>query len=595
MQLRFRRALSALMAVVLLTSAPALALGFIFGEDAQTPVASSIEDDGMLRVYLLSLGDPASLGMTLAGSYTVEGDRGFRFDRDTQIVLAVDGENILLSVGGLTIDMGPSMTLTRQAVTDGGENGIYIHESARDALFEGDLSVSVSDGGLRCILTIHIEDYLKGVVAYEMSDSFPLEALKAQAVAARTYAMGRKWVSAARDYDVVDTTQDQVYRGLEAEYTNVIAAVEATRGVVGTYNGGFAMCYYTASNGGQTALATDIWGGSGDYGYLAMVDDPYDLENPSSLVNSISFQADVSDNATLRGMLEEALAALDLPYEDVELESVVSIEPVEPKFEGSYMYTQLRFTLSISAQLNGWYAQEGDDYAPLFENGSAFSEEMLASAYGLSLARRGRLALPFVYQDGRVTLPDPVTVDLSVYDQIKDGLSLGLNGGDYELVSATQEEDGSFTISMRRFGHGVGMSQRGAQWMAGEYGMTYTEILNFYYPGMTLEVIEWPEVELTALEELPESIGFARARPTPTPTPAPLPALEEGEYYAAVMLESRSSSLNVREEPSTSARIVSALGYGQRVIVSSDAGDGWVRIRTAEVEGYVRLEYLEAE
>ncbi len=595
MQLRFRRALSALMAVVLLTSAPALALGFIFGEDAQTPVASSIEDDGMLRVYLLSLGDPASLGMTLAGSYTVEGDRGFRFDRDTQIVLAVDGENILLSVGGLTIDMGPSMTLTRQAVTDGGENGIYIHESARDALFEGDLSVSVSDGGLRCILTIHIEDYLKDVVAYEMSDSFPLEALKAQAVAARTYAMGRKWVSAARDYDVVDTTQDQVYRGLEAEYTNVIAAVEATRGVVGTYNGGFAMCYYTASNGGQTALATDIWGGSGDYGYLAMVDDPYDLENPSSLVNSISFQADVSDNATLRGMLEEALAAMDLPYEDVELESVVSIEPVEPKFEGSYMYTQLRFTLSISAQLNGWYAQEGDDYAPLFENGSAFSEEMLASAYGLSLARRGQLALPFVYQDGRVTLPDPVTVDLSVYDQIKDGLSLGLNGGDYELVSATQEEDGSFTISMRRFGHGVGMSQRGAQWMAGEYGMTYTEILNFYYPGMTLEVIEWPEVELTALEELPESIGFARARPTPTPTPAPLPALEEGEYYAAVMLESRSSSLNVREEPSTSARIVSALGYGQRVIVSSDAGDGWVRIRTAEVEGYVRLEYLEAE
>ena len=595
MQLRFRRALSALMAVVLLTSAPALALGFIFGEDAQTPVASSIEDDGMLRVYLLSLGDPASLGMTLAGSYTVEGDRGFRFDRDTQIVLAVDGENILLSVGGLTIDMGPSLTLTRQAVTDGGENGIYIHESARDALFEGDLSVSVSDGGLRCILTIHIEDYLKGVVAYEMSDSFPLEALKAQAVAARTYAMGRKWVSAARDYDVVDTTQDQVYRGLEAEYTNVIAAVEATRGVVGTYNGGFAMCYYTASNGGQTALATDIWGGSGDYGYLAMVDDPYDLENPSSLVNSISFQADVSDNATLRGMLEEALAAMDLPYEDVELESVVSIEPVEPKFEGSYMYTQLRFTLSISAQLNGWYAQEGDDYAPLFENGSAFSEEMLASAYGLSLARRGQLALPFVYQDGRVTLPDPVTVDLSVYDQIKDGLSLGLNGGDYELVSATQEEDGSFTISMRRFGHGVGMSQRGAQWMAGEYGMTYTEILNFYYPGMTLEVIEWPEVELTALEELPESIGFARARPTPTPTPAPLPALEEGEYYAAVMLESRSSSLNVREEPSTSARIVSALGYGQRVIVSSDAGDGWVRIRTAEVEGYVRLEYLEAE
>ena len=595
MQLRFRRALCALLALLLLASSPALALGFIFGDGTDAPAASSIEDDGMLRVYLKSLGDPASLGMTLAGSYTVEGDRGFRFERDTAIVLAADGESVLLSVGGLTIDMGPSLTLTRQAVSDGGENGIYIHESEKDALFEGDLSVSVQDGGLRCILTIHIEDYLKGVVAYEMSDSFPLEALKAQAVAARTYAMGRKWVSATRDYDVVDTTQDQVYKGLDADYTNVIAAVEATRGVVGTYNGGFAMCYYTASNGGQTALATDIWGGEGDYGYLAMVDDPYDLENPSSLVNSVTFAGDLSDNATLKAMLEEGLAALNLPYEDVALESVVSIEAVDPKFEGSYMYTKLRFTLSVSAMLEGWYAQEGDAYAPLFPDGSEFSEEMRASATGLALARRGSLGLPYVYREGRAVLPETVTVDLSVYDQIKDGLSLGLNGGDYELVSVTQEEDGRFTISMRRFGHGVGMSQRGAQWMAGEYGMDYIEILNFYYPGMTLETIDWPEVELTPLEDLPESIGSARPRPTPTPTPAPLPPLEEGEYYATVELETRSSSLNVREQPSTSARIVAALDYGQRVIVCEDAGDGWVRIRTAELEGYVKLEYLKAE
>ena len=595
MQLHFRRVLCALMALMLLTCAPASALGFIFGGGTNAPAPSAIEDDGMLRVYLKSLGDPASLGMTLAGSYTVEGDRGFRFERDTAIVLAADGESVLLSVGGLTIDMGPSLTLTRQAVTDGGENGIYIHESEKDALFEGDLSVSVQDGGLRCILTIHIEDYLKGVVAYEMSDSFPLEALKAQAVAARTYAMGRKWVSATRDYDVVDTTQDQVYKGLDADYTNVIAAVEATRGVVGTYNGGFAMCYYTASNGGQTALATDIWGGEGDYGYLAMVDDPYDLENPSSLVNSVTFAGDLSDNATLKAMLEEGLAALNLPYEDVALESVASIEAVDPKFEGSYMYTKLRFTLSVSAMLEGWYAQEGDAYAPLFPDGSEFSEEMRASATGLALARRGSLGLPYVYREGRAVLPETVTVDLSVYDQIKDGLSLGLNGGDYELVSATREEDGRFTISMRRFGHGVGMSQRGAQWMAGEYGMDYIEILNFYYPGMTLETIDWPEVELTPLEDLPESIGSARPRPTPTPTPAPLPPLEEGEYYATVELETRSSSLNVREQPSTSARIVAALDYGQRVIVCEDAGDGWVRIRTAELEGYVKLEYLKAE
>ena len=73
MQLHFRRAVSALLALALLASSPALALGFIFGGEADAPAASAIEDDGMLRVYLKSLGDPASLGMTLAGSYTVEG------------------------------------------------------------------------------------------------------------------------------------------------------------------------------------------------------------------------------------------------------------------------------------------------------------------------------------------------------------------------------------------------------------------------------------------------------------------------------------------------------------------------------------------
>ena len=130
-----------------------------------------------------------------------------------------------------------------------------------------------------------IRDSLYGVVAYEMSDSFPIEALKAQAVAARTYAMQRKYASGGRDYDVVDTTADQVFYGYDAEYQNVIAAVDGTRGVVGTYNGTFAGCYYTASNGGQIATPNDIWGGDGDYGYIERKDDPYDLENPYSPVS----------------------------------------------------------------------------------------------------------------------------------------------------------------------------------------------------------------------------------------------------------------------------------------------------------------------
>ena len=259
--------LAAFLGASLLTTPASASFWFWDDEEEESagPAESDLQDDGMLRVGLVSLGNPGSLSLTLAGSYTVGHNSGFRFDRHTEIYLTAEDDHILLTVGGLTLNMGGSFTLTRQAA-EGDDNGIYIAESEKNTLYCGDLNLSVREGGLFPVLTIQIEDYLYGVVAYEMSDSFPLEALKAQAVAARTYAMGRKWVSAAKDYDVVDTAGDQVYKGYDAEYANVIRAVDETRGIVCTYKGGFATCYYTASNGGQTALPTDIWSGGGDYG-----------------------------------------------------------------------------------------------------------------------------------------------------------------------------------------------------------------------------------------------------------------------------------------------------------------------------------------
>ena len=100
--------------------------------------------------------------------------------------------------------------------------------------------------------TLSVEDYLLGVVPYEMSNSFPLEALKAQAVCARTYALSH--VRGDPYYDLEDTTNDQVFRGVNLTYGNAIQAVRDTAGVVGTYKGELASCYYSASNGGQTEL-----------------------------------------------------------------------------------------------------------------------------------------------------------------------------------------------------------------------------------------------------------------------------------------------------------------------------------------------------
>ncbi len=607
---RWMRCVSALMAAVMLLGACANAevLEWLFGGDesdvpasaaSPTPApvtevkASAIEDDGIIRVYLKSLGDPQQLNLTLAGSYAVEGDAGFYFDRNARLALsAVDGD-VYLSVSGLTINMGKTLTLTRHAAEAGAENGVYIDESEKDALYCGDLSITASGSELKPVIALDIEEYLYGVVAYEMSDSFPIEALKAQAVAARTYAMQRKWSAGKKAYDLVDTTADQVYKGYIAKYENVIEAVDATRGVVGVYDGGFATCYYTASNGGQTALASHIWGGTGADGYLGMTEDPYDLENPSSLENTLTISRTCEGSAKLRAMLDEALAEAMRSQGLVDgmwrFVSIEKIEPAMPRYEGSLMCDELAFTLNVEVTRPAPEALPTE--APL----PTQQPDGVQQAFAAFSAPQPTVELPDISLAQTVTAVESVTVSLAVYDDIKDGLSLGLNGSDYELV-AVETAPESFTIIMRRFGHGVGMSQRGAQWMAGQYAKNWMEILNFYYPGMSVERIEWPERSLTPVAELPSNVGAARPLPTPTPTPAPLPALEEGEYYAQVALETKSSTLNVRKGPGTNTQVVDKLDHARRVIVcTAPDAEGWVAIRTAEIEGYVKIEYLKPE
>lgn len=554
------RLLAVLLAVAVTPVARAEELGFL-----QT---DPVPADGTLRVWLQSLGsDLQALGMTLDGAYAVDGDRGFQFEPGTEIALGLEDGSIVLQVGGAAIDMGGGFTLTRHLSPDGTAGGVYIHESEKDTLYCGDLTFSASGGRLRVILTIQIEDYLYGVVPYEMSDTFPLEALKAQAVAARTYAMQRKARNADQDYDVTDTADDQVFKGLDARYTLPIQAVDETRGMVGMYNGEYAECFYCASNGGQTALATDVWG-EGDFGYLQMRDDPYDLENPESIVRTALVPRSAAEmDLELYGLLLEALAqSLQASGElasgeAVGFSQVLAVEAAEPIYGGeSRQYGTLRFTLQ--ATVRRLVQEEGSDIQDL----------------------------------GEVeTLPEPVTVSLPFYEQLRDVLGVRIGSGRYELVEVAEAEDG-FTVTTRRYGHGVGMSQRGAQWMAAQYGMTYTDILHFYYPGLTLVRKTWTEPALTYADALPESLGYAAPRPTPAPTPAPLPVLAAGERYATVQVEGVDSTLNVRGGPSLEAEVLGTLRNGQRMIIIEVLEDGaWARMKTAEIEGYVSMDFVALE
>lgn len=543
-----------------------------YGESvpAGTVTDSAITDDGQVRVYLKSLGDLSGMQLTLSGEYRL--GESMRFDRGTRLAFAAANGEIYLAAEGFVMKAGTEAVLTRCAGEDGGENGLYIYESEKDTLYEGDLRILCDGDVLRCVLTISMEDYLRGVVAYEMSDSFPLEALKAQAVAARTYAMSKKAARADAEYDVTDTTSDQVYKGADGEYANVAQAVEETRGVVGTYQGSYAGCYYTASNGGQVATPNQIWGGDGDYGYIQQKDDPYDLENSRSMVNSLSVPA-ARDEGDFWKLLDERIDTSG--HARVRGGEITEITLSDPAFEGSYMYRQMDVTMKIQTRDRGLVEVEYD--------GDRISGWAMGYAYLEGKWYKWDL-LP--WQDTEETR----TVSLSVYEDVKDGFSLGLNSRDYEICSVRQEGE-HYLIEMRRFGHGVGMSQRGAQVMAGNYDMSYVEILNFYYPGMTLERIDWDTPELPAQEEIPQAL--AKEMLNLPPAEGDLGTLAEGEYYARVVLQGK-TLLNVRTGPSTEYPAVARLYDGYRLVVCAQE-NGWAQVRAAAFTGYVKMDYIQAE
>ena len=132
--------------------------------------------------------------------------------------------------------------------------------------------------GFLVINQADLEEYVKGVVPGEVNSSWHPEMLKAQAVAARTYALYQQMLSAARDYDVVATVQDQVYKGKNGVDAAVSRAVDETRGLVLTYENAPIYAAFSSTAAGLTEDAMNVW--SKDYPYLKGVECPFDLESP---------------------------------------------------------------------------------------------------------------------------------------------------------------------------------------------------------------------------------------------------------------------------------------------------------------------------
>lgn len=330
------------------------------------------------------------------------------------------------------------------------EDGLITINGAR---YRGAGEVRINSlGSLAGINELPIEQYLLGVVPRELGPiAFPfLEALKAQAVAARTYALANMGKRRNDGYDLLPTVSDQVYGGYVAEHPLSSEAVTSTAGVVATYNGALISALYSSTSGGFTANSEDVY--ANPLPYLRGVPD---AERGQALAKAPSIEQ-FRNHANARSLRNAA----------------------EGDFESDWSSRHRWFV--------DWSAEE--------------MRTSLSNYYKRDVGPVLAVNVPARSSSGRALRMEFVTAD-STYVAHKDLIRSALKW--YTATGALTSLNSTLvyvepvidprTKSVTGFqawgggwGHGVGMSQTGAVGMA-EKGYTYDEILKHYYRGIALE------------------------------------------------------------------------------------------------------------
>ena len=580
----------------------AVAFAFLSASHAENVLSIKEGDarDQMIRVCLTRLGGRNRLDFTFTAPYILQADNQttMYFHAGSQVTFQIENDTVYLYYQEMGQQLGKSVVLSRSDETTDVMTGFRLTNFP--ALYMGDLHLDIVEGKFRSVLSIHVEDYLLGVISYEMGEAFPMEALKAQAVAARTYALRRQ--GQFKDYDLVDNTNDQVFRGYLAGYSRSEQAVAETRGICGFYKGELAQCYYSASNGGQTELVQTVWSSRKPYDYYSFGDDPYDVANPESVVRRFKLLKEYTDEKQAPNKLKETIVEYladelkahghKVSADNVRIDGIVSASVDTPSAENSKHMTNLHMELEISVRSKPEFTIRMIDTNP---------EEVYLFSETAPMAEAENSDATVVSPDPTYTpftpLENSITVDIPIFPVAEEAFSLNISSNYQNEIWSVVEDKDEFVIEVRRYGHGVGMSQRGAQWMASEHGKSYQEILSFYYPGM--ELIRFPVQDRRFVDTEDALVTLAGPAPTPTPRPTLMPVTsktEKGQWIGIVSEIADDSSLNLRAEPSLNGDILMRLYKGQRLVVMEEILDeGWVHVRTDTAEGYVLSKYLSKE
>jgi stage II sporulation protein D len=211
--------------------------------------------------------------------------------------------------------------------------------------YRGTFTVTSDGTKLTLVNTVPLEQYLYAVVPSEMPKTWLPEALKAQAVAARSYALAVRKTSGP--FDVYPDTRSQMYGGVDAESPATTAAVDATAGEVLSFGGRIATTYFFSSSGGRTAAVADVWK-SAPVPYLVSVADPYDTLSPYHNWGPFTFSREkLSEALKVKGRL------LDVQTRANPSQRVDSVQAIGDKGERQLSGSDLRAALGLRST---WFA-----------------------------------------------------------------------------------------------------------------------------------------------------------------------------------------------------------------------------------------------
>lgn len=351
-------------------------------------------------------------------------------------------------------------------------------------------SISVVNGqskGLTAVNTVALDDeYLYGVVPGEMVPSWPMEALKAQAVAARTIAIFQYNKFEKRGYNVVDTVSSQVYKGVTGEHPRTSQAVDETLGEVITYNDQIIDAVYFSTSGGYTENAEDVWGSP--YPYLKAVPDTYETKPEMAPWTRTITLEEIQKCVNAKGINIGQVEGLQIVSRTM-AGRVKVLKIIGSK--DTYSLTKEEIRTFFSGTKEGSLKSRMFKFEPYDQTNNDIEQKPTQQIKEMGIMSSNNV-LSSKLQDAFVMSANDIT-------EIEDKIAI-LSASDLvEIERVTESENrptgplneptsiyGDVTFYGKGYGHGVGMSQSGARGMA-EAGYTYDEILEYYYTGVEID------------------------------------------------------------------------------------------------------------